>query len=220
YLAQAIYFILKFQKIYITVKKDDAKKFMSKWVLYVIAGVIVYELSFSLLMISTENLRIYDSLFSIIFTILLGIIGIKNDEILLEMQLNEKLNKVFCENKGRKRKSKIPLNRQHEIVEEIKRLIKEEKLFLNPGLQLKNFARKLVIPEKELSIIINDRMGKNFNEFINEHRIREALNLLNDETIKIREIPEVVGFYSRSSFNSAFKKFTGKTPSEYRNSIG
>ena len=68
-----------------------------------------------------------------------------------------------------------------------------------------------------LSQSINEGLGKSFFEMVAEYRVDEAKKLLIDHpNIKVEEIAEQVGYNSKSSFNTAFKKFTGSTPSEYR----
>jgi AraC-like DNA-binding protein len=50
-----------------------------------------------------------------------------------------------------------------------------------------------------------------------EYRVEEAKRLLREQrNVKVEEIAEQVGYNSKSSFNTAFKKLTGKTPSEFR----
>ena len=70
-----------------------------------------------------------------------------------------------------------------------------------------------------LSRIINERFGASFNDFVNEYRIKEAKSALRDPGQAERTILDIMygsGFYSKSTFNTAFKKFTGVTPSKYR----
>ena len=65
-------------------------------------------------------------------------------------------------------------------------------------------------------------MNQNFFDFINGYRIKEAKRLLVDpkgELLTILAIAEEVGFNSKSSFNTAFKKITGMTPTEYKKSV-
>lgn len=74
---------------------------------------------------------------------------------------------------------------------------------------------------KMVSQVINELCGTNFNGFVNEYRIKEACKRMNDReataNLTIEAIGNGVGFKSRNSFISAFKKFTGLTPSEYQN---
>lgn len=95
----------------------------------------------------------------------------------------------------------------------------EKQMFKDSLLSLKKLAKLLNVSEKQLSQIINENSGDNFNDFVNKYRIKEAQNLLlNDKsnTFNILQIAYEVGFNSKSTFNSAFKKFTGTTPSLYR----
>lgn len=97
--------------------------------------------------------------------------------------------------------------------------MKNEKPYLDFELTLQKLASQLDIPEKELSLLINHYLGKHFFDFINEYRIDEAKNILENPTSKeltILEILYQVGFDSKSSFYTAFKKITHQTPTQYR----
>jgi len=62
-------------------------------------------------------------------------------------------------------------------------------------------------------------LGQNFYDFINRYRILEAKQLLTnpkDPKITVLEVLYEVGFNSKSSFNTLFKKYTGLTPTEFR----
>lgn len=105
---------------------------------------------------------------------------------------------------------------------EIKKLLdfmEVHKPYLNPSLNLRQLAEMTQITDKNLSLLINHKMGQHFFDFINEYRIRDAAEVLKDPTQKRRTILEIlyeVGFNSKSSFNTAFKDKIGLTPTEYR----
>lgn len=106
-----------------------------------------------------------------------------------------------------------------QTIPKLLRLMEEQKLYLNPNLTLQELSRRLNIHYNHLSRIINERFGLSFNDFINKYRIEEVKIRLSDPGKKKKSILEIMydtGFYSKSAFNTAFKKFTGKTPSEYR----
>ncbi len=63
------------------------------------------------------------------------------------------------------------------------------------------------------------KAGKNFTQFVNEYRLVHASKLLSEETTSITEICLASGFNNFSHFNKAFKIFTGKSPSAYRNAV-
>lgn len=102
-------------------------------------------------------------------------------------------------------------------LQKLKQVMENEKPFLNSGFSLPDLAQKLNVSVHSLSQVINDGLGKTFFEMTAEYRIEEAKILLKEQVnIKVEEIAEQVGYNSKSSFNTAFKKITGKTPSEFR----
>lgn len=98
----------------------------------------------------------------------------------------------------------------------------EEKPFLNSSLTIQDVSREIKIPVRELSLLINHQLGQHFYDFVNAYRIESAMGILKDTTknkVTILEILYEVGFNSKSSFNTAFKKHTGNTPTYYRKAI-
>jgi AraC-like DNA-binding protein len=104
-------------------------------------------------------------------------------------------------------------------VQKLNSFMKTEKPYLNPSLSIRNLAEDIQMNSRDLSILINQNLEKHFFDFVNEYRIEEAKIILKDSSKKeftILEILYEVGFNSKSSFNTAFKKHTGYTPTEYR----
>lgn len=96
--------------------------------------------------------------------------------------------------------------------------MKEEKLYMDPDINLKTLSEKTGIPPRSLSEVINSTF-QNFYDFINYYRIKESERLFVEESKRYKTVLEVlyeVGFNSKASFNNAFKKFTGTTPREYK----
>ncbi len=105
-------------------------------------------------------------------------------------------------------------------IDSLKAYMKTSESYLNPSLTIKDLAEKLTIPVKDLSTLINLYMDKHFFDFINEYRIEKAKEILRDplqKDLTILEILYKVGFNSKSSFSTSFKKHTGTTPTDYRN---
>jgi AraC-like DNA-binding protein len=105
------------------------------------------------------------------------------------------------------------------LLEISRRLMEEEKIFLDPELTLDKMAAKTPFSQKRLSQLINDSYGQNFFDFVNSFRIREAEKLLRQTAQSRQTILEVMyacGFNSKSSFNTIFRQKTGMTPSDYR----
>jgi AraC-like DNA-binding protein len=106
---------------------------------------------------------------------------------------------------------------QDAMLLKLQQLMEKEKPFLQPGFSLPDLADQLGTSLHSISQMINERLGKSFFEMIAEYRVEEAKRLLiQKKNIKVEEIAEQVGYNSKSSFNIAFKKITGKTPSEFR----
>tara|TARA_R110002020_G_scaffold189456_3_gene388641 strand:- start:1607 stop:2611 length:1005 start_codon:yes stop_codon:yes gene_type:complete len=94
-----------------------------------------------------------------------------------------------------------------------------EKPYLDPELNLQKLATSLNLPEKQLSQLINKHIGKHFFDYVNEYRINDAKTLLKEQTdLTVLEILYQIGFNSKSSFYTAFKKETLQTPLAYRKS--
>jgi AraC-like DNA-binding protein len=92
-----------------------------------------------------------------------------------------------------------------------------ENFFTDPLISLERMSKNIKIPEKLLSQVINQSSGLNFNDFINKYRVENAKKMmLADDSRKVLEIAYECGFNSKTTFNSAFKKFTGVTPSEFK----
>ncbi|WP_338768988.1 helix-turn-helix domain-containing protein [Bernardetia sp. ABR2-2B] len=98
--------------------------------------------------------------------------------------------------------------------------MKNEKPYLDPELSLQKLAIAINLSEKQLSGLINQHIGKHFFDYINEFRINDAKRLLKQQpNLTVLEILYEVGFNSKSSFYTAFKKETNQTPTKYRKSV-
>ena len=96
--------------------------------------------------------------------------------------------------------------------------MENEKLYLDNNLSLKQLSEKLDIHPNYLSQIINERLNKNFYDFVNEYRVNEfkKITLLpKNKNFTLLSLAYDCGFNSKSSFNNVFKKFTKQTPSEF-----
>lgn len=102
------------------------------------------------------------------------------------------------------------------IVEQLRDLLENQHIYREMGLSREGLAKQLGISEHRASHIVNTYFHKNFNELINEYRIREAKHRLLTEETQITVIAYDVGFNSIASFNRVFKEITGTSPSAFR----
>ena len=106
------------------------------------------------------------------------------------------------------------------LVDALMRLMADERIYRHENISIGTLATKLRIPEYRLRRLINQRLGyRNFNVFLNAHRIAEVKAALADPSqaeVPVITIAMDAGFQSLGPFNRAFKATTGVTPSEYR----
>lgn len=116
-------------------------------------------------------------------------------------------------------RSAVKEDEKKKVEEQLLDLMRKDKPYLNSELSLNELATRLSVKPKVLSQVINEKLNQNFFDFINTHRIEEAKRLLaepEDSKITVLEVLYEVGFNSKSSFNTLFKKNTGLTPSEFK----
>ena len=106
------------------------------------------------------------------------------------------------------------------LIDALMRLMADERIYRHDNVTIGTLATRLAIPEYRLRRLINQRLGyRNFNVFLNEHRIAEAKAALADPAqaeVPVITIAMDAGFQSLGPFNRAFKADTGVTPTEYR----
>lgn len=122
-------------------------------------------------------------------------------------------------NLGKYQKSTLSDEQKDILLKKFKHLFTNEQVYLNSNLTLDEVAEKLNVYKNHLSQVVNERLNENFITHVNKHRIKEARRLLIDEQYANQTIESIgyqVGFNSKTSFNNAFKKFTGITPSFFR----
>lgn len=118
--------------------------------------------------------------------------------------------------------SSILEENKEEYLSKIDQLIEQEKLYLDPSLTLSKLADLIGVNRFYISQVINESKDKSFPDYINAYRIERSKALLKNDKTKhytILAIAYESGFNSKTSFNNAFKKHTGLTPSAYRKMI-
>ncbi len=114
--------------------------------------------------------------------------------------------------------NKFAIKNTNKLLSELDELMFKEKIYLNKKLKLEDIAEKLNTNLTYVSRIINEKFDLKFNDYINNLRIKEACFIISqteNEKLSINQLYNMVGFESRATFYSAFKKFTGVTPAVY-----
>ncbi|MEO9870747.1 ABC transporter permease [Ekhidna sp.] len=105
------------------------------------------------------------------------------------------------------------------ILEKLEAVMDEQKFYQRDDASLSKLAEELGATTHHLSQVLNESLKISFQDLMARYRIREACKILRDkryQEIKIENVATMVGYNSKSAFNTAFKKRTGLTPSEYR----
>lgn len=120
---------------------------------------------------------------------------------------------------SRYQKSGLNLEESNLILEKLKNVMEKEELFLDSELDLSALSEKINVSNHKISQVINNRLQKNFFDFVNEYRISKVKQLLADSSYNHFSIAALAcdsGFNSKSTFYNLFKKIENKTPAEYR----
>jgi AraC-like DNA-binding protein len=118
--------------------------------------------------------------------------------------------------------SSLPVTAITETALSLKRAMEQNKLYLDPLLNLQIISKHTNISQKTISAVLNQHLHKSFNEFVNEYRIEAFKEKLQDpelDHLTIAGIAFDCGFNSQATFQRTFKQFTGLSPSEYRNGL-
>ncbi len=105
-----------------------------------------------------------------------------------------------------------------ELKESLVKLFIEDKVYKESNISLEILSNKLNTTRHNTSQIINEHFNMNFFELINKFRIKEAVNMFDDDVkgnLNIIDVAYEVGYNNKVTFNKAFKKEMSVTPSEY-----
>lgn len=154
-----------------------------------------------------------------VFIILIGYFGLKQKEIFTQPP-----NRDIEYFTGPATKYANMLLKETEAVKyisQLKQYMELKKPYLNADLTLPQLANDLQIPSHHLSRVINEKLNMNFFDFINQYRVEETKAKMKNrefDHLTILGIAFDSGFNTKSAFNRVFKKMTGMTPSEYKES--
>ncbi len=118
-------------------------------------------------------------------------------------------------------KAKKALLDQETTAVSVDRLLNQmtaDESFLNPDLSLRSLADQVKIHPNQLSWLLNEKMGKSFNEFVNQYRVEAFMRIAKNPKnahLTLVSLAYESGFNSKTVFNTYFKKETGLTPKQF-----
>ncbi len=119
---------------------------------------------------------------------------------------------------GKYRHSPLPNEQAEKYIQRLLQSMESEKPYLNSDLKLPDLANQLSLSTNQLSQLLNQNLNLNFFDFVNQYRVKEVQVKLLDPNynhLTNLAIAYEAGFSSKASFHRAFKKHTGKTPSQF-----
>ncbi|NOZ65088.1 MAG: AraC family transcriptional regulator [Alphaproteobacteria bacterium] len=137
-----------------------------------------------------------------------------------ELANNQALEPKESDGKTRQKYAKSALSNEdsERILGKLHKALETDALYNDSMLSLRSLSDHTKISTNYISQVINQKLNCNFFDFVNKFRIEAAMKQLTNKERKIPvlEIAHNVGFNSKSTFNTAFKRHTGLTPTEYR----
>ncbi len=122
------------------------------------------------------------------------------------------------EDKPKYQGSGLTDGQKKQYLDQLEQVMRDQKPYLDPMLTLPVLARKTNIPPRYLSQILNESLNQSFFDYVNRRRIEESKRMLREGREQGKSVLEVLleaGFNSKSVFNTAFKRYTGMTPTDF-----
>lgn len=117
------------------------------------------------------------------------------------------------------RDASLPAARMQEIANKLQRVMSDGRMYCDEELSLNTLSTAINVSENHISETLSQHLHTNFFHFVNGYRVKAAQDLLRSSDKLVSTIAYEVGFNSKSTFNSAFKKVSGMTPTAYRTSV-
>ena len=188
-----------------------------RWIRFFITGLGLVWLTvlLSLLLSRYTGVRVPSHLMFLsltLFVYVLGYMGLTRTSVFLEPEF-ETLKQAL---QPKYQKSGLGVEQVELIYQQLMIYMEEQQPWLDGELSLQAMATDLGFSTNYLSQVINEREHCSFRDFINARRVTEACRRLDENShSNLLGLAMDCGFNSKSSFNRAFRKFTGKSPSEY-----
>lgn len=186
-----------------------------KWIRFVTILCVSYALLIFGLMILTVQRQFFDPELNFLYAGALSIMAIVVAYV-LQFRPEWSVPTFQTKYETQKKISDAELNR---LFHELKCRLEDRRMFLDPDLTLEKLAAELNLQPHDLSRVINEKTLGNFNDLINTYRVEEFIRLCGEPSkshFSIYGLALESCFRSKSSFNAAFKRITGRAPSDFR----
>ncbi|MDR6919821.1 helix-turn-helix domain-containing protein [Chryseobacterium sp. 2987] len=144
---------------------------------------------------------------------------LNNDLVIIHPNLQIAENSIPQENSPAE-ESRESITADNLYFQKLELLCKEQHMYTDSTLNREKVAEKLGISAGYVSQIVNTITGDNFAHYINQYRVEAVKEMISDpeyENYNLLTMGLEAGFTSKTTFFKAFKKVTGQTPNEYKN---
>jgi AraC-like DNA-binding protein len=157
-----------------------------------------------------------------LFVVSIGYFGINQTGVFtnIPFDINELEKDKTEDSEDKKKYANSGLNEEAGLAlhEQLNQIMRDEKLFLNPELNLTDLATQLNTHPNYLSQILNEKVGLTFYDYVNTLRLEEfklLAEMPENQKYTLLALAYQCGFNSKTSFNRNFKKLTDQSPSQY-----
>jgi AraC-like DNA-binding protein len=177
------------------------------------------------LVLKRPILKINETLISLVqafAVVALGYFGFKQGSIFSQIQNKDESVSDKSIEQIKYQRSGLTEQDANRYLDKLLSFMRTEKAYLDGELTIEDVSRSIEIPRHALTQIINQKLGKNFYQFVNTYRVKESKDRILDpkyENLTILAIGFDSGFNSKSTFNAIFKNATDMTPSEFRKNV-
>lgn len=141
----------------------------------------------------------------------------RQEDLTLVKTLGEAAEEAPGSDTAKYARSALEQTDRERILAKLTAAMRDDRLYLDANLTLANLSRHTSVSANYISQVINQELDYNFFDFVNRYRIEAVKQkLMEREDTSVLEIALEAGFNSKSTFNAAFKRFAGMTPTQFR----
>lgn len=207
---------------------SNVEKINLNWLRYwIIISISGFWISFIIIWVAQYDWVDYLTSFQTVATqltlniVIIGFYGLRQTTIFSNLQtLADQVHTV--KNEEKYKTSLLKKEESSALLFKIQEYMKTEKPYLSSQLNIESLASQLHLTKHDLSQVINEQLGLNFFNFVNQYRVKEVKERIANKKYRhltLLAIAFETGFNSKSSFNHIFKKVEGITPSEYKRQL-
>lgn len=217
--------VLRHERVVREVYSSPLNKTMRWTRHFLYSGILIFGLC---ILMSFMDITMADSISNLLFSVNIYIFGyraMRQPEIFSDVRadtLPEKSSLPLVRQQSEKyKKSGFSEAKAKALMETLERLMETEKPYLDPALNLQQLAGYLKMPPHQVSQLLNQFCGESFSDYVNRYRVehfKKAVAESANAHLSLLAVAFDSGFNSKAAFNAVFKKMTGLTPSEFKES--